>query len=40
LVAGPHPAAGNSVTAILAVVSLTWALHRLGNHYGLRLARK
>jgi peptide/nickel transport system permease protein len=26
--------------AILAVVSLTWALHRLGEQYGLRLARK
>lgn len=26
--------------AVLAVVSATWALHRLGEHYGLRLARK
>lgn len=26
--------------AIVAVASLTWALHRLGQHYGLRLARK
>lgn len=26
--------------AIFAVASLTWALHRLGTHYGLRLARK
>lgn len=40
LVAGPHTSPGTSVTAILAVVSLTWALHRLGHHYGLRLARK
>ena len=26
--------------AVLAVASATWALHRLGEHYGLRLARK
>ncbi len=26
--------------AIAAVLSLTWALHRLGQHYGLRLAKK
>jgi peptide/nickel transport system permease protein len=26
--------------ALLAVLALTWALHRLGTHYGLRLARK
>jgi ABC-type dipeptide/oligopeptide/nickel transport system permease subunit len=26
--------------AIVAVASLTWALHRLGEHYGLRLAKK
>lgn len=26
--------------AILAAASLTWALHRLGKHYGLRLAGK
>lgn len=26
--------------AVLAVVSATWALHRLGEHYGLRMARK
>jgi peptide/nickel transport system permease protein len=35
---GSTPAA--SALAILAVVSLTWALHRLGQQYGLRLARK
>ena len=29
-----------AAAAIFAVVSLTWALHRLGEHYGLRLARK
>ena len=28
------------VGAIVAVLSLTWALHRLGQHYGLRLAKK
>jgi peptide/nickel transport system permease protein len=26
--------------AIVAVAALTWALHRLGEHYGLRLAKK
>jgi hypothetical protein len=31
---------GSAAVAIFAVVSLTWALHRLGEHYGLRLARK
>lgn len=31
---------GRAALAVLAVVSATWALHRLGNHYGLRLARK
>ncbi len=30
----------SSAAAIFAVVTLTWALHRLGDHYGLRLARK
>jgi len=29
-----------AVVAVFAVVSLTWALHRLGEQYGLRLARK
>ena len=28
------------IAAVLAVLGLTWALHRLGAHYGLRLARK
>lgn len=32
--------APGATLAILAVVSATWALHRLGEHYGLRLARK
>ena len=40
LVAGSGTSLPSSATAILAVVSLTWALHRLGGHYGLRLARK
>jgi ABC-type dipeptide/oligopeptide/nickel transport system permease subunit len=40
LVAGPQTSAPIVVLAILAIVPLTWALHRLGNHYGLRLARK
>lgn len=40
LVAGPTTGIGTSAAAIFAVVSLTWALHRLGAHYGLRLARK
>jgi len=40
LVAGPHTSIPSTLAAILAVVSLTWALHRLGDHYGLRLARK
>jgi ABC-type dipeptide/oligopeptide/nickel transport system permease subunit len=31
---------GEVAAAVLAVVSATWALHRLGEHYGLRLARK
>jgi hypothetical protein len=40
LVAGSHTSLSTSAAAIVAVVSLTWALHRLGDHYGLRLARK
>jgi len=40
LVAGSQTSVASSVAAILAVVALTWALHRLGDHYGLRLARK
>lgn len=40
LVARPGTSAGAAVTAIVAVLSLTWALHRLGQHYGLRLAKK
>ena len=38
--AGSHTSLSTSAAAIVAVVSLTWALHRLGDHYGLRLARK
>jgi peptide/nickel transport system permease protein len=40
LVAGSQTNVPSSAAAISAVVSLTWALHRLGLHYGLRLARK
>jgi ABC-type dipeptide/oligopeptide/nickel transport system permease subunit len=40
LVAGSPTSLASSAAAIVAVVSLTWALHRLGDHYGLRLARK
>jgi peptide/nickel transport system permease protein len=40
LVARPGTSAWASASAIVAVMSLTWALHRLGQHYGLRLARK
>ncbi|RYZ03848.1 MAG: ABC transporter permease subunit [Myxococcales bacterium] len=31
---------GPAALGVLAVLSATWALHRLGEHYGLRLARK
>ena len=40
LVGGSQVSAPSAAAAIVAVVSLTWALHRLGIHYGLRLARK
>jgi len=40
LVARPETSAAVAVLAISAVVSVTIALHRLGQHYGLRLARK
>jgi ABC-type dipeptide/oligopeptide/nickel transport system permease subunit len=40
LAADPHTSAPTVVAAILAIAPLTWALHRLGDHYGLRLARK
>ena len=40
LVGGSQVGVASAVSAIVAVVSLTWALHRLGIHYGLRLARK
>jgi peptide/nickel transport system permease protein len=40
LVARPGTSGWACATAIVAVLSLTWALHRLGQHYGLRLARK
>jgi ABC-type dipeptide/oligopeptide/nickel transport system permease subunit len=30
----------SAVTALVAVLSLSWALQRLGQHYGLRLAKK
>jgi peptide/nickel transport system permease protein len=40
LVVQPGTGLGASFLAIFAVASLTWALHRLGEQYGLRLARK
>lgn len=40
LVVAPGTSWVASLLAIFAVVSLTWALHRLGEQYGLRLARK
>ena len=40
LVVRPGTSGASAAVAILAVVSLTWALHRLGEHYGLRLGRK
>jgi ABC-type dipeptide/oligopeptide/nickel transport system permease subunit len=40
LVGGSQVGVPSAAAAIVAVVSLTWALHRLGIHYGLRLARK
>jgi peptide/nickel transport system permease protein len=40
LVVRPETGLPTSALAIFAVVSLTWALHRLGDHYGLRLGRK
>jgi ABC-type dipeptide/oligopeptide/nickel transport system permease subunit len=40
LVARSQTGMPSAAAAILAVVSLTWALHRLGLHYGLRLGRK
>jgi len=40
LVVRPQTSVSSSALAIFAIVSLTWALHRLGEHYGLRLGRK
>ncbi len=40
LVVRADASGGSMAIAIFAVVSGTWALHRLGEHYGLRLARK
>jgi peptide/nickel transport system permease protein len=40
LVARQGTSAPAGVSAIVAVGLLTWALHRLGEHYGLRLAKK
>lgn len=40
LVAHPGTSGWACATAIVAVLTLTWALHRLGQHYGLRLAGK
>lgn len=40
LAARPDTSLGVTFAAIVAVLALTWALHRLGEHYGLRLGRK
>jgi peptide/nickel transport system permease protein len=40
LVVRPGIGVGTVVLAIVALASLTWALHRLGIRYSLRLARK
>jgi peptide/nickel transport system permease protein len=40
LVVRPETSGASAAAAVLAVVALTIALHRLGQHYGLRLARK
>lgn len=40
LVARQGTSHGAMAGALVAVLALTWALHRLGTHYGLRLARK
>jgi ABC-type dipeptide/oligopeptide/nickel transport system permease subunit len=40
LAARPGTSPAITVLAIVAVLSLTWSLHRLGAHYGLRLGRK
>ena len=40
LVARSDASAASAVVAVSAVAALTIALHRLGQHYGLRLARK
>jgi peptide/nickel transport system permease protein len=38
--AGPDAAPARSLAAVLMVLAATWALHRVGERYGLRLARK
>jgi peptide/nickel transport system permease protein len=40
LLVRPETSSLSSALAISALVALTWALHRLGAHYGLRLGRK
>ena len=40
LVVRPETTPAALVAAVLGVLALTWALHRLGAHYGLRLAEK
>jgi peptide/nickel transport system permease protein len=40
LVVRPETSLTSGALAVFAVVSLTWALHRLGEQYGLRLGRK
>src|SRR5690349_17630050 len=40
LLARPGQSPALIVVALVGLLALTWALHRLGQHYGLRLARK
>jgi peptide/nickel transport system permease protein len=40
LVSRPGTGAWTAVAALIAVSTLSWALHRLGQHYGLRLGKK
>ena len=40
LLVRPETSSLSSALAISALITLTWALHRLGAHYGLRLGRK
>jgi len=40
LVVRPETSTSSTALAVSALIALTWALHRLGEHYGLRLGRK